>query len=102
MVGGASASGATRNVTGMRIVVTGDAKTGKLSLIVMAATENYSNNVSPLLPPTRLPEDVYPDRVPLPVKEMCRIIMIYNWFCCKDGSAGALWKVGEADVLVAV
>ncbi|KAL2494039.1 Mitochondrial Rho GTPase [Forsythia ovata] len=58
-----SAYGATGNVTGVRIIVTGDAKTYKSSLIMTAAIENYSNNVSPLLPPTRLPEDVYPDRM---------------------------------------
>ncbi|CAA3030895.1 mitochondrial Rho GTPase 1 [Olea europaea subsp. europaea] len=67
MVGGASASGASGNVAGVRIVVAGDAKTGKSSLIVTAATDNYPNNVPPLLPPTRLPEDVYPDRVPVTV-----------------------------------
>lgn len=67
MVGGASASGASGNVAGVRIVVAGDAKTGKSSLIATAATENYPNNVPPLLPPTRLPEDVYPDRVPVTV-----------------------------------
>ncbi|PON76390.1 Parvalbumin [Parasponia andersonii] len=53
--------------TGVRIVVAGDRGTGKSSLIVTAAAENYPMNVPPLLPPTRLPEDFYPDRVPITI-----------------------------------
>ncbi|KAL0336378.1 UNVERIFIED_CONTAM: Mitochondrial Rho GTPase 1 [Sesamum radiatum] len=63
--GGASASGAAGNA--VRIVVAGDAKTGKSSLIVTAAAENFPTNVPPVLPPTRLPEDLYPDRVPVTI-----------------------------------
>ncbi|XP_051122525.1 mitochondrial Rho GTPase 1 [Andrographis paniculata] len=63
MAGGASASGGAGNA--VRIVVAGDTKTGKSSLIVTAAAENFPSNVPPVLPPTRLPEDLYPDRVPL-------------------------------------
>ncbi|GFP86209.1 mitochondrial rho GTPase 1 [Phtheirospermum japonicum] len=51
----------------VRIVVAGDAKTGKSSLIVTAAAENFPSNVPPVLPPTRLPEDLYPDRVPVTI-----------------------------------
>ncbi|KAL2491891.1 Mitochondrial Rho GTPase 1 [Abeliophyllum distichum] len=65
--GGASASGATGNAAGVRIVVAGDAKTGKSSLIVTAAAENFPTNVPPVLPPTRLPEDIYPDRIPVTI-----------------------------------
>ncbi|KAL0364002.1 UNVERIFIED_CONTAM: Mitochondrial Rho GTPase 1 [Sesamum angustifolium] len=65
MAGGASASGAAGNA--VRIVVAGDAKTGKSSLIVTAAAENFPTNVPPVLPPTRLPEDLYPDRVPVTI-----------------------------------
>lgn len=65
--GGASASSATGNAAGVRIVVAGDAKTGKSSLIVTAAAENFPTNVPPLLPPTRLPEDIYPDRIPVTI-----------------------------------
>ncbi|KAK4481500.1 hypothetical protein RD792_012400 [Penstemon davidsonii] len=68
MVGGGSTSGAAavgNNV--VRIVVAGDAKTGKSSLIVTAAAENFPSNVPPVLPPTRLPEDLYPDRVPVTI-----------------------------------
>ncbi|KAF4361241.1 hypothetical protein G4B88_000639 [Cannabis sativa] len=53
--------------TGVRIVVAGDRSTGKSSLIVTAAAENFPVNVPPLLPPTRLPEDFYPDRVPITI-----------------------------------
>ncbi|PIN13779.1 putative Ras related/Rac-GTP binding protein [Handroanthus impetiginosus] len=63
MAGGGSAAGAA----GVRIVVAGDAKTGKSSLIVTAAAENFPSNVPPVLPPTRLPEDLYPDRVPVTI-----------------------------------
>lgn len=53
--------------TAVRIVVAGDRGTGKSSLIVTAATENFPANVPPLLPPTRLPEDFYPERVPITI-----------------------------------
>lgn len=52
---------------GVRIVVAGEQGTGKSSLIVTAAAENFPTNVPPLLPPTRLPEDIYPDRVPITI-----------------------------------
>ncbi|KAL6567706.1 Mitochondrial Rho GTPase 1 [Orobanche gracilis] len=65
MAGGGAVSGAAVNA--VRIVVAGDAKTGKSSLIVSAATENFPSNVPPVLPPTRLPEDLYPDRVPVTI-----------------------------------
>ena len=55
------------NRTGVRIVVAGDRGTGKSSLIVTAASENFPANVPPLLPPTRLAEDFYPDRVPITI-----------------------------------
>ncbi|KAK9919810.1 hypothetical protein M0R45_028387 [Rubus argutus] len=53
--------------TSVRIVVAGDRGTGKSSLIVTAAAENFPANVPPLLPPTRLPEDFYPERVPITI-----------------------------------
>lgn len=52
---------------GVRIVVVGDRGTGKSSLICTAATDVFPANVPPVLPPTRLPEDFYPDRVPLTI-----------------------------------
>ncbi|KAG8479599.1 hypothetical protein CXB51_029360 [Gossypium anomalum] len=52
---------------GVRIVVAGDRGTGKSSLIVTAAAETFPTNVLRLLPPTRLPEDFYPDRVPITI-----------------------------------
>ncbi|KAG4919829.1 hypothetical protein JHK85_058110 [Glycine max] len=53
--------------TGVRIVVAGDQGTGKSSLIITAAADNFPVNVLPVLPPTRLPEDLYPDRVPITI-----------------------------------
>ncbi|GAA0162939.1 small GTPase [Lithospermum erythrorhizon] len=51
----------------VRIVVAGEGKTGKSSLIVTAAAESFPPNVPPVLPPTRLPDDIYPDRVPVTI-----------------------------------
>ncbi|KAH9755020.1 mitochondrial Rho GTPase 1 [Citrus sinensis] len=53
--------------TGVRIVVCGEKGTGKSSLIVTAAADTFPANVPPVLPPTRLPEDFYPDRVPITI-----------------------------------
>ncbi|KAJ9131458.1 hypothetical protein P3X46_035115 [Hevea brasiliensis] len=53
--------------SGVRIVVAGDRGTGKSSLMVTAATDNFPVNVPPVLPPTRLPEDFYPDRIPVTI-----------------------------------
>lgn len=64
MAGGASAANSTN---GVRIVVAGDRGTGKSSLIITAAAEAFPANVPPVLPPTRLPEDMFPDRVPVTV-----------------------------------
>ncbi|GER49487.1 mitochondrial Rho GTPase [Striga asiatica] len=65
MAGGGAAPGAAG--ASVRIVVAGDAKTGKSSLILTAAAENFPSNVPPVLTPTRLPEDLYPDRVPVTI-----------------------------------
>ncbi|PKA50458.1 Rac-like GTP-binding protein ARAC3 [Apostasia shenzhenica] len=53
--------------TGVRVVVVGDQGTGKSSLIIAVATESFPENVPNVLPPTRLPADYYPDRVPLTI-----------------------------------
>jgi GTPase SAR1 family protein len=50
-----------------QVVVIGDQGTGKSSLIVAVATESFPEKVPPVLPPTRLPHDFYPDRVPLTI-----------------------------------
>ncbi|KAF9682874.1 hypothetical protein SADUNF_Sadunf05G0153400 [Salix dunnii] len=60
-------SAAAGGKTGVRIVVVGDRGTGKSSLIAAAATESFSENLSPVLPPTRLPADFFPDRVPITI-----------------------------------
>lgn len=51
----------------VRVVVVGDRGTGKSSLIAAAASENFPESVSPVLPPTRLPADYYPDGVPVTI-----------------------------------
>ncbi|KAG6536489.1 hypothetical protein ZIOFF_001547 [Zingiber officinale] len=51
----------------VRVVVVGEAGTGKSSLIVTVATESFPENVPHVLPPTRLPSDYYPDRVPITI-----------------------------------
>ncbi|XP_022856207.1 mitochondrial Rho GTPase 1-like [Olea europaea var. sylvestris] len=53
--------------TSVRIVVVGDRATGKSSLIAAAASETFSREVPPVLPPTRLPADFYPDNVPITI-----------------------------------
>ncbi|KAK4355530.1 hypothetical protein RND71_024501 [Anisodus tanguticus] len=63
MLGG-SISGGRTNV---RVVVVGDRATGKSSLITAAATVNFPEEVLPVLPPTRLPADLYPDNVPVTI-----------------------------------
>lgn len=51
--------------TSVRIVVVGDRGTGKSSLIAAAAAETFRPEVAPVLPPTRLSADYYPDNVPI-------------------------------------
>ncbi|KAI3775860.1 hypothetical protein L1987_45616 [Smallanthus sonchifolius] len=66
MAGGDSAAKLS-STTGVRIVVAGDRGTGKSSLIITAAAESFPTNVPTVLPPTRLPDDMFPDRVPVTV-----------------------------------
>lgn len=61
----ARSSSGTKN--GIRIVVAGDRATGKSSLIVTAVSETFPTNVPPVLPPSRLPDDMFPDRVPITI-----------------------------------
>ncbi|KAI3682713.1 hypothetical protein L1987_82897 [Smallanthus sonchifolius] len=50
--------------TTVRVAVIGDRGTSKSSLITAAVSEIFPESVSPVLPPTRLPADYYPDGVP--------------------------------------
>lgn len=52
---------------GCLVVVVGDQGTGKSSLIIALATDSFPEKPPPVLPPTRLPPDFYPDRVPLTI-----------------------------------
>nr|XP_043610959.1 mitochondrial Rho GTPase 1-like isoform X2 [Erigeron canadensis] len=49
----------------VRVVVVGDRGTGKSSLIAAVASESFIESVAPVLPPTRLPADYFPDGVPV-------------------------------------
>ncbi|CAK9147069.1 unnamed protein product [Ilex paraguariensis] len=53
--------------TSVRVVVVGDRGTGKSSLIAAAASESFLETVKPVLPPTRLPADFYPEGVPVTI-----------------------------------
>lgn len=53
--------------TRCQVVVVGDPGTGKSSLITAVATDSFPDRTPPVLPPTRLPHDFYPDRVPLTI-----------------------------------
>ncbi|KAK1668643.1 hypothetical protein QYE76_011066 [Lolium multiflorum] len=52
---------------GVRVVVIGDTGTGKSSLVVAVATEQFPENVPKVMPHTRLPADYFPDRVPITI-----------------------------------
>ncbi|KAL4395307.1 hypothetical protein HN51_023246 [Arachis hypogaea] len=58
-------SGGRRRIRELRIAVAGDASTGKSTLIAAMASGSYSESVPPLLPPTRLPHNLFNDSVPL-------------------------------------
>ncbi|XP_073009017.1 mitochondrial Rho GTPase 1-like [Typha latifolia] len=53
--------------TTVRLVVIGDQGTGKSSLIAAAATESFPDSVPKVMPPTRLPADYFPERVPITI-----------------------------------
>ncbi|KAF7818316.1 mitochondrial Rho GTPase 2-like isoform X1 [Senna tora] len=53
--------------SGVRVAVVGDKGTGKSSLIAAAASESFPDAVPPVLPPTLLPADWFPDLVPLTI-----------------------------------
>ncbi|KAK1291505.1 Rac-like GTP-binding protein RAC13 [Acorus calamus] len=77
--------------TGVRVVVLGDPGTGKSSLVVSVATETFSENVPPVVPPTRLPADYFPDRVP---------ITIVDTPSSKEMSPNLVAELKQADVVV--
>ncbi|KAI3773084.1 hypothetical protein L6452_04282 [Arctium lappa] len=64
---GDSAAGTTvsGHRTSARVVVVGDHATGKSSLIATVASDTFPETVSPVLPPTRLPADYFPDGIPV-------------------------------------
>lgn len=75
----------------VRIVVAGDQGTGKSSLIISVATESFPEHVQPVVPPSRLPSDFYPDRVPITIidtssRSVCDLFdfafIFLGSFCC--------------------
>ncbi|KAM0071668.1 putative small GTPase, EF-hand domain pair, EF hand associated, type-1, EF hand associated, type-2 [Helianthus debilis subsp. tardiflorus] len=68
MSGASSARTAVfRHQNTVRVVVVGDSATGKSSLIAAAATDTFPETVSPVLPPTVLPAEYYPDGIPVTI-----------------------------------
>jgi len=53
--------------TEVRIVVVGDNRTGKSSLIRTLASNNFEESLVPVLPPQNLPIHTYRDRVPITI-----------------------------------
>ncbi|XP_027934645.1 mitochondrial Rho GTPase 2 [Vigna unguiculata] len=49
----------------VRVAIVGDGGTGKSTLVAAMASESFPKSVPPVLPPTRLPHNLYPDCVPL-------------------------------------
>ncbi|BAT95603.1 hypothetical protein VIGAN_08236000 [Vigna angularis var. angularis] len=49
----------------VRVAIVGDCGTGKSTLIAAMASESFPKSVPPVLPPTHLPHNIYPDSVPL-------------------------------------
>ncbi|KAI7739500.1 hypothetical protein M8C21_009549, partial [Ambrosia artemisiifolia] len=57
----------SRDRNTVRVVVVGDSATGKSSLIAAAASDAFPETVSPVLPPTVLPAEYYPDGIPVTI-----------------------------------
>uniref|UniRef100_A0A1D1Y008 Mitochondrial Rho GTPase n=1 Tax=Anthurium amnicola TaxID=1678845 RepID=A0A1D1Y008_9ARAE len=77
--------------TNVRVVVAGDDNTGKSCLIVAVATECFPENAPEVMPPTRLPADYYPDRVP---------ITIIDTSCREEHRARLIAECQQADAIV--
>lgn len=91
MAGAAASSGAGGNFggrTSVRVAVIGDQGTGKSSLIVSVATESFPENVPKLVPPTRLPADYYPDRVPITIIDTSSRCGDESFLVCLIGLVG--------------
>ncbi|XP_071735693.1 mitochondrial Rho GTPase 1-like isoform X2 [Rutidosis leptorrhynchoides] len=74
MVGASSSSSSSAKSipnTGVRIVVAGNCGTGKSSMIMTAAANFFPTNVPSVLSPITLPEDMFPDRVPVTIIDTC-------------------------------
>lgn len=67
MAGGSTRNSGSRICTGVRVVVAGDHGTGKSSLIAAIVNEAFPEKVAPVLPPTHLPADCFPNLVPITI-----------------------------------
>ncbi|KAI8024188.1 Mitochondrial Rho GTPase 1 [Camellia lanceoleosa] len=82
MAGGGAAAKASSGVRGgVRIVVAGERGTGKSSLIVTAAADTFPTNAPPVLPPTRLPDDILENRGKL-AEELKRADAVVLTYAC--------------------
>ncbi|TQD92784.1 hypothetical protein C1H46_021559 [Malus baccata] len=83
--------------TGVRVVVSGERGTGKSTLIAAVATDAFDPAVPPVLPPTRLAADMFPDHMPgchTPnVKDS--VFLLYNTFD-RDSVASYMFPWSEA------
>ncbi|XP_076904214.1 mitochondrial Rho GTPase 2-like [Bidens hawaiensis] len=75
----------------VRVVVVGDPATGKSSLIAAAATDTFPEYVDPVLPPTVLPAEYYPDEIP---------VTIIDTSSSLDGKAKVEEELQRADAIV--
>ncbi|KAJ0720003.1 putative small GTPase, P-loop containing nucleoside triphosphate hydrolase [Helianthus annuus] len=75
----------------VRLVVAVDRCTGKSSLLAAASSGRFPESVSPVLPPTRLPADYYPDAVP---------VMIIDTASSLEGKAKLEEELKQADAVV--
>lgn len=76
-----STDGARDVRTRCQVVVIGDQGTGKSSLIIAVATDSFPEKSPPVLPPTRLPHDFYPDRVPLTIIDTSSRLVLRRGSC---------------------
>lgn len=75
----------------IRIVVVGDQGTGKSSLIIAMATEQFPDRAPPVLPPTRLPPNAFPEHIPL---------TLVDTSSRKEDMGGVEGELRRADVVV--
>ena len=86
-----STDGARDVRTRCQVVVIGDQGTGKSSLIIAVATDSFPEKSPPVLPPTRLPHDFYPDRVPLTIIDTSSRLVLRRGSCGVSSEGAVVW-----------